>query len=62
MCVNPMNYIFTAMNREYASRIVDTWKYCETYAIYDYVNEADHMLDEEGWDRASSQCWMRKAN
>ena len=46
-----MNYIFTAMNREYASRIVDTWKYGETYAIYDYVNEAAHMLDEEGWGR-----------
>ncbi len=46
-----MNYAFVAMNHQYASRIVDTWKYGETHAIYDYVNEADHMLDEDGWGR-----------
>ena len=46
-----MNYTFVAMNREYASRIVDMWQYGGAYAIYDYVNEADHMLDEDGWGR-----------
>lgn len=47
-----MNYTFVPMNREYASTIVDTWKYENEYSIYDYSNEADHMLDEEGWGRA----------
>jgi [ribosomal protein S18]-alanine N-acetyltransferase len=46
-----MNYNFVPMNREYASTIVETWKYQKEYSIYDYVNEADHMLDEEGWGR-----------
>lgn len=46
-----MNYTFVPMNREYASTIVDTWKYEKEYSIYDYSNEADHMLDEEGWGR-----------
>lgn len=44
-----MNYSFVPMNRAYASTIVDTWKYEKEYSIYDYANEADHMLDEEGW-------------
>lgn len=39
------------MNRKYASTIVDTWKYEKEYSIYDYSNEADHMLDEDGWGR-----------
>ncbi|MFZ5821580.1 MAG: GNAT family N-acetyltransferase [Chloroflexota bacterium] len=39
------------MNRKYASTIVDAWKYEKEYSIYDYANEADHMLDEEGWGR-----------
>ena len=47
-----MNYIFVPMNREYAATIVDTWKYEQEYSIYDYANEADHMLDENGWGRA----------
>lgn len=46
-----MNYTFASMNREHASRIVDTWRYEGVYAIYDYVNEADHMLDEDSWSR-----------
>ncbi len=29
--------------------IVENWKYPDPYAIYDYANEADHMLDAEGW-------------
>jgi len=39
------------MNQEYASTIVDTWKYEKEYSIYDYSNEADHMLDKEGWGK-----------
>lgn len=46
-----MNYTFVPMNQEYASTIVDTWKYKKEYSIYDYSNEADHMLDEEAWGR-----------
>ena len=46
-----MKYDFAPMNREYAATIVDTWKYEKEYSIYDYSNEADHMLDEEGWGR-----------
>jgi ribosomal-protein-alanine N-acetyltransferase len=44
-----MKYTFVPMNQEYASTIVDTWKYEKEYSIYDYSNEADHMLDKEGW-------------
>jgi ribosomal-protein-alanine N-acetyltransferase len=46
-----MDYTFVPMNKEYAASIVDTWKYQNEYSIYDYVNEADHMLDEEGWGK-----------
>jgi len=46
-----MKYTFVPMNQDYASTIVDTWKYEKEYSIYDYSNEADHMLDEEGWGR-----------
>lgn len=44
-----MNYVFVPMNQEYATEIVDTWSYDGDYSIYDYVNEAEHMLDSEGW-------------
>lgn len=37
------------MTQEYAARIVDTWKYEGEYSIYDYANEADHMLDGDAW-------------
>ena len=46
-----MNYAFVPMNKAYATIIVDTWKYQNEYSIYDYVNEADHMLDREGWGK-----------
>jgi ribosomal-protein-alanine N-acetyltransferase len=46
-----MKYTFVPMNREYASTIVDTWKYEKEYSIYDYSNEADHMFDEENWGK-----------
>lgn len=44
-------YTFVPMNRKYATTIVDTWKYEKEYSIYDYSNEADHMLDENGWGK-----------
>jgi len=46
-----MKTTFVPMTREYASRIVETWKYDNEYSIYDYSNEADHMLDEQAWGR-----------
>jgi len=45
-----MTYTFVPMNHEFANTIVNTWKYENEYSIYDYSNEADHMLDEDGWD------------
>ena len=45
------HYNFVPMNRKYASTIVETWKYENEYSIYDYSNEADHMLDKDGWGR-----------
>jgi len=45
------HYTFVPMNQKYASAIVDTWKYEHEYSIYDYFNETEHMLDEEGWGR-----------
>lgn len=44
-----MKYTFVPMNKEYATEIVKTWKYENEYTIYDYSNEAEHMLDEEAW-------------
>ncbi len=46
-----MDYTFIPMNQEYAAAIVGTWKYGGEYAIYDYANEAGHMLDPEAWGR-----------
>lgn len=46
-----MKYTFVPMNQEYATTIVDTWKYENEYSIYDYSNEAEHMLDPEAWGR-----------
>jgi [ribosomal protein S18]-alanine N-acetyltransferase len=46
-----MKYTFVPMNEAYATEIVNTWKYENEYAIYDYINEADHMLDAEAWGR-----------
>jgi len=39
------------MTSEYATTIVENWKYKNEYAIYDYINEADHMLDSDGWGK-----------
>jgi [ribosomal protein S18]-alanine N-acetyltransferase len=46
-----MNYTFVPMNEGYATEIVETWKYENEYSIYDYSNEAEHMLDSEGWGK-----------
>jgi ribosomal-protein-alanine N-acetyltransferase len=46
-----MSYTFVPMNKAYAVEIVDTWKYENEYSIYDYSNEADHMLDSQAWGR-----------
>ncbi len=46
-----MTYTFVSMNKAYATMIVETWAYEGEYAIYDYINEADHMLDSEAWGR-----------
>ena len=47
--VKQMKYTFVPMNSEYATKIVNTWKYENEYAIYDYSNETDHMLEAEAW-------------
>lgn len=44
-----MTYTFTPMTSEYAHEIVANWKYEGDFSIYDYSNEKEHMLDEEGW-------------
>ena len=45
------DYDFVPMNEEYARRIVDNWKYGAEYAIHDYSNEADHILDSKSWGK-----------
>ena len=45
-----MDYKFVPMTREYAQAIVEGWKYGGEYSIYDYSNEADHMLDPSAWE------------
>ena len=44
-----MNYTFVPMNEKYAAEIVNTWKYENEHSVYDYSNEAEHMLDTEAW-------------
>jgi ribosomal-protein-alanine N-acetyltransferase len=46
-----MNYHFVPMNAAYARTIVDAWKYENEYSIYDYANEAGHILDTESWGK-----------
>lgn len=50
-------YRFVAMTAAYAAEIVVTWTYEGEHAIYNYANEAEHMLDREAW--AYLPCWMR---
>ncbi len=47
-----MNYIFVPMNKEYADQIVSQWKYQGEYSIYNYSNEAEHILDDRGWGKS----------
>lgn len=44
-----MNYTFVPMTETYATTIVETWQYDNEFAIYNYANEADHMLDASAW-------------
>ncbi len=44
-----MKYKFVSMNKEYASDIIDNWKYDGDYCIYDYKYEKEDLLDESGW-------------
>lgn len=57
-----MKFDFVPMNKEYASVIVDTWKYEGEYSIYDYSNESDHMLDEDGWGKGIFAVLDQEAN
>ena len=40
---------FVPMTADYAAEIVSTWIYEGEHAIYNYANEAEHMLDSEAW-------------
>jgi ribosomal-protein-alanine N-acetyltransferase len=44
-----MEYVFVPMTQDYADAIVAEWKYGDAYSIYDYSNEADHILDQTAW-------------
>lgn len=44
-----MNYKFVPMNEVYANTIIKNWHYPNQYAIYNYTNEADHILNTEIW-------------
>ena len=46
-----MSFAFVPMNEEYARAIVDGWSYGGAYTAYDYVHEAEHILDATGWGR-----------
>ncbi len=46
-----MKYNFIPMNQEYANEIVAHWKYDGEYSVYDYANEADHILDSNSWGK-----------
>lgn len=46
-----MKYHFVPMNAAYAHTIVDAWKYENEYSIYDYSNEAEHILDVDSWGK-----------
>ncbi|MEW5871150.1 MAG: GNAT family protein [Chloroflexota bacterium] len=44
-----MQYHFVPMTAEYANAIVDGWQYGGEYALHDYANEAEHILDPASW-------------
>ncbi|WP_079425177.1 GNAT family N-acetyltransferase [Clostridium oryzae] len=44
-----MKFRIVPNNREYAQQMIDKWKYDGEYAIYDYANEAEELLEEKSW-------------
>lgn len=44
-----MIFKFVAMNKEYAREMINNWKYEGEYSIYDYINEAEWLLEEKNW-------------
>ena len=44
-----MNFKFKAMSRDYATEMINNWKYENKYSIYDYSNEAEELLNEKNW-------------
>ncbi|WP_066496832.1 GNAT family N-acetyltransferase [Abyssisolibacter fermentans] len=46
-----MTFTFVPMNKEYATEMINNWKYGGEYSIYDYCNEEDLLLDEECWGK-----------
>jgi RimJ/RimL family protein N-acetyltransferase len=42
-------YTFKAMTKEYANHMIEFWKYEAKYEMYDYVNEAESLLDQSNW-------------
>jgi ribosomal-protein-alanine N-acetyltransferase len=46
-----LHVTFVPMTEPLARTMVETWAYGGEYAIYDYSNEADHMMDPSGWGK-----------
>jgi len=44
-----MKFSFVPMNENYARDMIDNWKYEGEYAIYDYINEEELLLDSSLW-------------
>ncbi|WP_461614737.1 hypothetical protein [Clostridium sp. Marseille-QA1073] len=44
-----MKYKFISMNKEYATEMINNWKYKGEYFVYDYCNEKEALLEEESW-------------
>ncbi|ERI91977.1 acetyltransferase, GNAT family [Clostridiales bacterium oral taxon 876 str. F0540] len=44
-----MIFKFVPMNEGYAREMIDNWKYEGEYSIYNYVNEAELLLEEQSW-------------
>lgn len=57
-----MEFSFVPMTEEYARVIVDTWKYDAEYSVYDYSNEADHVLDSRSWGIGLLVSWAKTAS
>lgn len=44
-----MNFKFVALNDDYASEMINNWKYGGEYSIYDYENEEEFLLNSKNW-------------